>query len=89
VVIANVTNIRSRDFEVDLEFKVVQSGEETQFKMLTVIIEANRERMFFCLFSINSDKEAETIVKIVAQRPRNFGDQWVRDEKLFLNLYWN
>ena len=43
---ACVKSIENSDYEIDIEFKVEQSGEETQVKTSTFIIEAGQEQEF-------------------------------------------
>ena len=64
-----VKSIENSDYEIDVRFEATQSGEETQVKTSTFIIEAGQEQEFTVyLMFLNPAKELECTAQIVAQR---------------------
>ncbi len=68
-VTAYVISLEDIDYEIDIQFEVTQSGEETQVKTSTFIIEAMQEQEFIVyIMFLNPEKEVECTAQIVTQR---------------------
>lgn len=68
-IIVDVLNPNDVDCEIDVRFEVMQSGEATQIRTLTLIIEANHKQEIHADFHyLDSTKQTGTRAEIVSQR---------------------